>query len=78
MIFFLTIGFEDKKLLEQQISKIIASIAAFVSSYWAPTIAKNISVDKTSYSAPSTNGLPKSAKLSIKPSRKALAIPRPH
>ena len=46
-----------------------------VSSYCAPTIAKNISVDKTSYSAPSTKGLPKSAKLSIKPSKNAFAIP---
>ena len=53
----------------------MARTAALLSSYCAPTIAKNISVDRTSNSPPKTKGFPKSAKLSIKPRRKALAIP---
>ena len=38
-------------------------------------MAKKISVDSTSKLPPSTSGLPKSAMLSMKPSRKALARP---
>ena len=44
-------------------------------SFWAPTMAKKISVESTSKLPPSTSGLPKSAMLSMKPSRKALARP---
>ena len=44
----------------------------------APTTAKKILVDSTSKLPPSTSGLPKSARLSTKPSRKALARPGPH
>ena len=44
-------------------------------SFWAPTIAKKISVESTSKLPLSTSGLPKSAIDSMKPSRKALARP---
>ena len=53
----------------------MASTAACAWSFWAPTMAKKISVDSTSKLPPSTSGLPKSAMLSMKPSRKALASP---
>ena len=53
----------------------IASMAARPWSCCAPTMAKKISVDSTSKLPPSTKGLPKSARLSMKPSRKALARP---
>ncbi len=53
----------------------IASTAARPWSCCAPTMAKKISVDSTSKLPPSTSGLPKSARLSMKPSRKALASP---
>ena len=52
-----------------------ARIAASAWSFCAPTMAKKISVDSTSKLPPSTSGLPKSAMLSMKPSRKALARP---
>ena len=52
-----------------------ARIAARARSDRAPTTAKKISVDSTSKLPPSTSGLPKSARLSMKPSRKALARP---
>jgi hypothetical protein len=41
----------------------------------APTMAKNISVDKTENRPPKIMGLPKSAMLSMKPTKKALAKP---
>ena len=44
-------------------------------SFWAPTMAKKISVERTSKLPPRTSGLPKSAMLSMKPRRKALARP---
>ena len=56
-------------------SSTMASTAARPGSFWAPTMAKKISVDSTSKLPPSTSGLPKSAMLSMKPSRKALARP---
>ena len=52
-----------------------ASDAARPWSYCAPTMAKKISVDSTENCPPTTMGLPKSAMLSIKPTRKALASP---
>ena len=44
-------------------------------SFCEPTMAKKMSVDSTSKLPPSTSGLPKSARLSTKPIRKALARP---
>ncbi len=44
-------------------------------SYCAPTMAKKMSVDSTANCPPTTMGLPKSAMLSIKPTKKALAKP---
>ena len=55
--------------------RIHASEAARPWSYCAPTIAKKISVDSTEYCPPTTIGLPKSAMLSMNPTRKALARP---
>ena len=52
-----------------------ASDAARPWSYCAPTMAKKISVDSTENWPPTTIGLPKSAMLSMKPTRKALARP---
>ena len=52
-----------------------ASTAARAWSFCEPTMAKKISVDSTLKLPPSTSGLPKSAMLSMKPSRKALASP---
>ena len=51
------------------------SVAARPRSSCAPTTAKKISVDSTPKLPPSTIGLPKSAMLSMKPTRKALARP---
>ena len=56
-------------------NKMMASTAARPWSFCEPTIAKNTSVDKTLKLPPSTSGLPKSAMLSMKPSKKALARP---
>ena len=53
----------------------IDSTAARAWSCAAPTTAKKILVDSTSKLPPSTSGLPKSAMLSTKPSRNALARP---
>jgi hypothetical protein len=55
--------------------RISASDAARPWSYCAPTMAKKMSVDSTAYWPPTTTGLPKSAMLSMKPTRKALARP---
>ena len=55
--------------------RISASDAARPWSYCAPTMAKKMSVDSTAYWPPTTIGLPKSAMLSMKPTRKALARP---
>jgi hypothetical protein len=55
--------------------RIHASEAARPWSYCAPTIAKKISVESTENWPPTTIGLPKSAMLSMKPTRKALARP---
>jgi hypothetical protein len=52
-----------------------ASDAARPWSYWAPTIAKKTSVESTENWPPTTIGLPKSAMLSMKPTKKALARP---
>ena len=54
-----------------------ASAAARPWSYCAPTMAKKISVDSTENCPPTTMGLPKSAMLSMKPIKKALARPGP-
>ena len=51
------------------------SAAARPGSFCEPTMAKKMSVDSTSKLPPSTSGLPKSARLSTKPIRKALARP---
>ncbi|MNV20970.1 hypothetical protein D3C71_1118930 [compost metagenome] len=56
-------------------SRIMASTAARAGSFCEPTTAKKISVDSTPWLPPSTSGLPKSAMLSMKPIRKALARP---
>ena len=55
--------------------KIQANDAARPWSYCAPTMAKKMSVDKTANCPPTTTGLPKSAMLSMKPTKKALARP---
>ena len=55
--------------------RISASDAARPWSYCAPTIAKKISVESTENWPPTTIGLPKSAMLSMKPTRKAFASP---
>ena len=55
--------------------KIHASDAARPWSYCAPTMAKNISVLSTANCPPTTIGLPKSAMLSIKPTKNAFAKP---
>ena len=55
--------------------RIQASAAARPWSYWAPTMAKKISVDSTENCPPTTIGLPKSAMLSMNPTRNALASP---
>ncbi|MNV30840.1 hypothetical protein D3C71_1221270 [compost metagenome] len=55
--------------------RIQASDAARPWSYCAPTMAKKISVDSTENCPPTTMGLPKSAMLSIKPTKNALARP---
>ena len=55
--------------------RISASEAARPWSYCAPTMAKKMSVDSTAYCPPTTIGLPKSAMLSMKPTRKAFASP---
>ena len=52
-----------------------ASAAAWPWSYCAPTIAKKTSVESTENEPPTTIGLPKSAMLSMKPTRNALARP---
>ena len=52
-----------------------ASAAAMPGSKAAPTMAKKISVDSTAYCPPKMIGLPKSAMLSMKPTKKALAKP---
>ena len=52
-----------------------ASAAAMPGSSAAPTMAKKISVDSTAYCPPKMIGLPKSAMLSMKPTKKALARP---
>ena len=52
-----------------------ASAAAMPGSSAAPTMAKKISVDSTACEPPRMIGLPKSAMLSMKPTRKALAKP---
>ena len=52
-----------------------ASAAAMPGSSDAPTMAKKISVDNTAYEPPKIIGLPKSAMLSMKPTKKALAKP---
>ena len=49
--------------------------AAMPGSIAAPTMAKKISVDKTENWPPKIMGLPKSAMLSMKPTKKALAKP---
>ena len=59
-------------------SSTIASTAARPGSCCTPTIAKKIAVDSTSKLPPSTSGLPKSARLSMKPIRNALARPGRH
>ncbi|MOA24544.1 hypothetical protein D3C78_1452240 [compost metagenome] len=56
-------------------SRMIARTAARDGSFCEPTTAKKISVDRTPWVPPSTSGLPKSAMLSMKPIRKALARP---
>ena len=56
-------------------SSTMASTAAWPWSFCEPTTAKKISVDSTLKLPPSTSGLPKSAMLSMKPSKKALASP---
>src|SRR5438477_6980220 len=53
----------------------MANTAARAWSCEAPTTAKKILVDNTSKLPPRTSGLPKSARLSTKPRRKALARP---
>ena len=55
--------------------RISASDAARPWSYCAPTMAKKMSVDSTEYCPPTMTGLPKSAMLSMKPTRNALARP---
>jgi hypothetical protein len=60
---------------DREASRMMASTAAWPWSFCAPTTAKKISVDSTLKLPPSTSGLPKSAMLSMKPSRKALASP---
>ena len=55
--------------------RIQASEAARPWSYCAPTMAKKISVLSTENWPPTTIGLPKSAMLSMKPTRNALARP---
>ena len=52
-----------------------ARLAARPWSYCAPTMAKKMSVDSTEYWPPTTTGFPKSAMLSMKPTRKAFARP---
>ncbi len=52
-----------------------ASDAALPWSNWAPTMAKKISVDSTENCPPTTIGLPKSAMLSMNPTRNAFASP---
>ena len=64
-----------KNALRVKVSRMIASTAARDGSVCAPTTAKKISVESTPWLPPSTSGLPKSAMLSIKPIRKALARP---
>ncbi len=56
-------------------SRMMASTAAWPWSFCAPTTEKKISVDNTLKFPPSTSGLPKSAMLSMNPSRNALASP---
>ena len=56
-------------------SRMMASTAASDWSFWEPTTEKKISVDSTLKLPPSTSGLPKSAMLSMNPSKKALARP---
>ncbi|MNI53527.1 hypothetical protein D3C73_1083690 [compost metagenome] len=63
------------KALRVKHSRMIASTAARLGSFCAPTTEKKISVDSTPWLPPSTIGLPKSAMLSIKLIRKALARP---
>ena len=53
----------------------MASTAARLWSFCEPTTEKKISVDSTLKLPPNTKGLPKSAMLSIKPSKKAFANP---
>ena len=55
--------------------RIQAREAARPWSNCAPTMAKKMSVDKTANWPPTTIGLPKSAILSMKPTRKAFARP---
>ena len=55
--------------------RIQASEAARPWSYCAPTMAKKISVESTENCPPTTMGLPKSAMLSMKPTKNALAKP---
>jgi hypothetical protein len=50
-----------------------ARLAARPWSYCAPTMAKKMSVDSAAYWPPTPMGLPKSAMLSMKPTRNALA-----
>ena len=52
-----------------------ANAAAMPGSSAAPTMAKKISVDNTAYWPPKMMGLPKSAMLSMNPTKKALARP---
>ena len=52
-----------------------ANAAAMPGSRAAPTMAKKISVDSTAYCPPTMMGLPKSAMLSMKPTKNALARP---